>query len=255
MNQPLPLVEQLKKLEKLQELDLKIDAIRKDQKVLPTSLKTAEDALKKVKVAFDAKKNQVAEFEKVSRQTAAAFELNQERLSRSGSKLESVQNSQEFQAASKEVDQLKKLAQSLEEQKKKSVSDVEHAQKELEILKGEMEKVESDHGRQFKTISGQSQALGVDLNQLVSERAQFLPGVEPRLISQYDRIRNARGGVGIVPAVSGRCRACNMLVPPQLYIELQKGNVLHQCPSCNRILFVPAATQESQVESSPAVNH
>jgi hypothetical protein len=245
VNQPLSLVEQLKKLEQLQELDLKIDRIRKDQKILPAALKTAEEALKKVRAALTLKHSQLAELEKVGRQTQAAVDLNQERLSRSGAKLESVQNTQEFQAASKELEQLKKLALSLEEQKKKSTSDLETAQKDLVAIQQEVEKLDSEHGRQSESLLGQNQALGTDLNQLLSERTQFLVGVETRIVSQYDRIRIARGGVGIVPAVGGRCRACNMMVPPQVFIELQRGSVLHQCPSCNRILFAPSTPKEN----------
>ena len=63
MNQPLSLVEQLKKLEQVQELDLKIDNIRKNQKILPAALKTAEDALKKVKASFSVKQARVIELD------------------------------------------------------------------------------------------------------------------------------------------------------------------------------------------------
>ncbi len=254
MNQPLPLVEQLKNLEQLQELDLKIDAIRKNQEALPAGLKAAEEALKKVKAACEAKKNKIAELDKVARQTQAALDLNLERSSRSAAKLESVQNTQEFQAASKEIEQLKRLALNLEEQKRKSTTEMDAHQNELTSLQGELEKLESDHGRQSETVLGQGQALGADLTQLLSERNRFLPGVEIRILSQYDRIRKARGGIGLVPAVGGRCRACNMMLPPQLYIELQKGNALHQCPSCNRILFVPVAAGESLKETAQAAN-
>ncbi len=249
MNQQLPLVEQLKKLEQLQELDLKIDHIKKNQKVLPATLKAAEDALKKGKASFDAKNHQLTEFEKLSRQTQAALELNQDRLSRAIAKLESVQNTQEFQAASKEMEQLKKLSLSLDEQKKKSSADIELCQKDLAQLQAELEKLESEHGRQAQAVLGQDQALGADLDQLLSERGHYVPGVEPRILAQYDRIRHARGGIGLVPAVGGRCRGCNMMVPPQVYIELQRGNILHQCPSCNRILFVPAVPQGALQQS------
>ena len=66
---------------------------------------------------------------------------------------------------------------------------------------------------------------------------EFTQGVEVRLLNQYERIRGARAGLGITAAVGGRCRACNMMVPPQLFNELQRGSALHSCPSCNRILY------------------
>ena len=134
MNQPLPLVEQLKSLEHLQELDLKIDSIKKSETGLPVALKALDDALAKLKAGLDLKKSQVSELEKVQRQTQAALDLNQDRMSRSNSKLDGVQNTQEFQAANKEIDQLKKLNASLDEQTKKSVAEIELINKDLTVL-------------------------------------------------------------------------------------------------------------------------
>ena len=54
------------------------------------------------------------EVEKVQRQTQAALDLNKDRLARANTKLESVQNSQEFQAANKEIDQLQLMPQSFD---------------------------------------------------------------------------------------------------------------------------------------------
>ncbi len=254
MNQPLPLLDQLISLAQLQELDIKIDSIKKSQSSLPAGLRTIDDALKKAKVTFDAKSNQIAELEKVNRQTQAAIDLNQDRMSRSTTKLETVQNTQEFQAASKEIEQLKKLHLNLEEQKKKLTGEIESLQKDFNSLQAQVEKLEADRGSQSNTLSGQNQAFLTDLNQLFSDRAKYLPLVELRLLAQYDRIRAARGGVGIVPAIAGRCKACNMIVPPQLYNELQRGTALHSCPSCNRILFVPSVPKDTVLDEPQVVN-
>src|SRR5688572_25450050 len=103
MAQPLPLREQLKALEHLQELDLNIDALRKKKAALPTALKAAEDTFSRAKSALDARKNALAEAEKLKRQTQAAVELNNDRVTRAKGKLESVQNTNEYQAATKEL--------------------------------------------------------------------------------------------------------------------------------------------------------
>ena len=78
-----------------------------------------------------------------------------------------------------------------------------------------------------------------DIDSLLAERAQFCSQVDQKILVQYDRVRGARGGIGIVPAVAGRCKGCNMMVPAQLYNEVQRALTLHSCPSCHRLLFVP----------------
>jgi predicted nucleic acid-binding Zn-ribbon protein len=240
VSQPLPLRDQLKALENLQEIDVKIDALKKEKNAFPAQMKTLDDGISKLKTSTEIKTKVVSEVEKSQKQTAAALDLNRDRLARANSKLESVQNSQEFQAASKEIEQLKKLNTTLEEQSKKSASDLEAMNKELTEMNAQFQKNNAEREAQIAMITTSTSKLEKEIAALMAERAQYTSKVEPRTLAQYDRVRGARAGLGIVPALGGRCKGCNMMVPPQLFIEIQRGNQLHQCPSCHRILFVAA---------------
>jgi uncharacterized protein len=231
--------EQMRNLEQLQELDLKIQNLKKSQGELPLVLKSLDDSMAKVQNNINQKKNAIAEIEKVKGQTSAAQDLNRDRLTRSTTRLEAVQNTQEFQAVNKEVDQLKKLAVTLEEQSKKNTTDIENLQKELSGFDAEYQKLKTERDAQATQVSGQSSKFDTEIAALTGERAQFTTLIDKRVLSQYDRIRGARGGLGIVPAIAGRCKGCNMVVPPQLYNQIQRGDDVHQCPSCHRILFIP----------------
>ncbi len=242
MSQPLSLVEQLKNLEYLQDLDLKIDALKKDKGSLPGNLRVVDESLHKLRTTVDSKKNLLSEVEKIQRQTQAALDLNQDRLTRSSSKLESVQTSQEFQAVNKEIDQLKKLNASLEEQNKKSGQEIDSIGKEMSTLQEQSKTVQLDRDAQAEVLFGQENQFKSEIDFLLSERAKYSTHVESRILGQYEKVRGARNGVGIVPALGGRCKGCNMMVPPQLYNEIQRGSILHSCPSCHRILFIPVVT-------------
>lgn len=250
MNQPLPLTEQLKNLEQIQELDLKIDGIKREQRSLPSVLKSLDQSLTKIRGSLSLKKNQLVEIEKSLRQSRAALDLNQDRLQRANSKLESVQNSQEFQAANKEIEQLKKLNASLEEQSKKTDSEIEAFQKDVAAIEADLQKIQAERDEQASSISGQDQKLKTNLDSLLGERGKFTHGVEARILSQYNRVRGARAGLGIVPALNGRCKGCNMMVPPQLYNEVQRGSTLHACPSCHRILYVPSSSPTTDQDNT-----
>jgi predicted nucleic acid-binding Zn-ribbon protein len=247
VTQTLPLSEQLKALESLQEIDIKIDSLKKNRHALPAQIKAIEDGVAKLKFSVDAKKKSVEDIEKAQRQTQAAQELNKDRLARANSKLEAVANSQEFQAANKEIEQLKKLNTSLDEQTKKANLDIETLGKDTAELTTALEKQQGERDAQTAMLNTEGSKLEKDIASLTSERKQFVSRIEPRVLAQYDRIRGARAGLGIVPAVGGRCKGCNMMVPPQLFIEIQRANLLHQCPSCQRLLYVsvPAGTSTS----------
>jgi predicted nucleic acid-binding Zn-ribbon protein len=242
--------EQLRALEHLQELDLKIDSLKKQRTALPNALKTVDDSLNRLKATTHLKKTALEEVDKVNRQTRAALDLNNDRLTRANSKLEGVHNTQEFQAANKEIEQLKKMNLSLEEQTKKSVSDTENLNKELIDLGAQLEKVQADRDSQAAVFSGQTGQLDGEIKSLTDNRTQYTSIVDTRTVALYDRVRAARAGLGIVPAVGGRCKGCNMVVPPQLYNEIHRANQLHSCPSCHRILFVPDPAGPGASDSS-----
>ena len=244
MSQPRPLLEQLKNLEQLQELDLKIDLLKKGQSVLPATLKSMDQTLNQLKASLDLKRAQITEVEKSHRQTKAALDLNQDRLTRSSGKLEQSNNSQEFQAATKEIEQIKKLYASLEDQSKKSTSEVEAMQKDVDLLDEKHRTLAEERDSKAVQLTGQDTQFNSDIASLSTKRLEFASTVEAKIMTQYNRVRAARGGIGIVPAVNGRCKGCNMMVPPQLYNEIQRGSVLHDCPSCHRLLFIPVAPTE-----------
>ncbi len=232
------LPEQIKALEQLQEIDLKIDRIRKDQGGMPAALKTLDDALGKARSAANAKKATLEEAQKIQRQTQAAIEMNKERVARAATKLEGVTNTHEHQAASKEQEQLHKMAKTLEDQAKKSATEIEAINKDFESLNAQLAAAQAQRDEQAGKVSGQTSNLQGQIDSLLNERKQHTVGVDARLLATYDRVRGARAGIGIVPTVGGRCVGCNMMVPPQLFNEIQKLSAIHSCPSCHRLLYV-----------------
>lgn len=238
-----PLREQLKALENLQELDHKIDQLKKNKNAVPAALKGLDDGVAKSLATLTIKKSAIAEIEKIQKQTSAAMDLNKDRLARANSKYESVQNTHEYQAASKEMDQLRKLSLSLEDQMKKSAVELERCNTELAELVAQSDKLKGERDDHAEKLGAQVAKLEQEISALMGERTQYTSRVEGRVLNNYDRVRSARGGIGIVPAVGGRCKGCNMVVPPQLYNEVQKTLAVQCCPSCHRILFAPAPAQ------------
>jgi predicted nucleic acid-binding Zn-ribbon protein len=233
---------QVKALEQLQEIDLKIDRIRKDQGDMPAALKALDDTLAKSKGTVALKQAAIDEAHKIQRQAQAALDMNRDRVARASGKLESVQNTHEYQAASKEQEQLHKMAKTLEDQIKKCGVDIEALTKDLDGLNAQLAQAQASRDEQHGKLSGQSSNLQGQIDSLQAERKKFSSTVDARVLATYDRVRPARAGLGIVPSIGGRCVGCNMMVPPQLFNEIQKGSALHSCPSCHRLLYVKTET-------------
>jgi predicted nucleic acid-binding Zn-ribbon protein len=150
-----------------------------------------------------------------------------------------VQNTHELQALTKEVDQLKAAQTKLQEEAVKSQSELtqlneKRAAADKQLVAKREERTEREEASRGQTAKLQDQAA-----RLEKERATTATGVEARILAMYNRVRGAKGGVGISPAAAGRCQACNMMIAPQAFNELQKGTSFHQCSTCHRFLYIP----------------
>lgn len=241
MSESLPLREQLLKLVSLQELDLKIDQLNKQKNALPAALKTIDDQIVGLSKQLAAKTTALEEVQKKERQSRAALDMNKERGTRANEKLSSVGNSGEFQAANREIDQLKKHQTTLDEQIKGFGTEITASTSETQKLQAQIAELKAKRESEGQKVSGEGSQLSGQAAELTAKRAEYTPHVERRMLALYDRVRAGRAGVGIAPAVGGRCAVCNMVVPPQMYNELQKGKEMHTCPSCSRILYIPGA--------------
>jgi hypothetical protein len=76
-----------------------------------------------------------------------------------------------------------------------------------------------------------------EIDLLTQERKKILSEMDPKIASEYERIRKGRAGVAIAEVVQGRCSKCNMLLRPQFLQELKRGDAVMVCESCRRMLY------------------
>lgn len=245
------LQEQLKVLENLQELDLKIRNLEIKKGGLPSELKTLKVSLLQKNTALEQAQKTVEEINKQHLQNVAALELNQDRLARANEKLEAVQNSNEFSAANKEVTQLNKFKEDLDRKSEETSKRLEEARAVVEKIQGEMAAIQADLDSKSGEVSSAAGELDGEIEKLMNERGAMTGDLKPQLVSKYDRIRKAREGVGLSPVSGGRCKSCNVMIPPQMNNLLHKAENMIACPSCQRILYLPqTADQEGDGASA-----
>lgn len=236
-NQKILLKDQLKNLEQVQELDLKIDQIKLKKIALPAELKSIEAGIAQFLHQIELKNLEKEDISKNMRQVQAALELNEDRAARAQSKLDGVSSGDEFQAATKELEQLKKFSESFLEQKSKIQESVDALDSAIAEIQKNIDELDVQRKSKQSDIASQEGVLDTDMTELLSQRGKFTVNIEKPTLARYDRIRAARDGVGLAPASHGRCNSCNMMIPPQLFNQLMKTQELIQCPSCQRVLY------------------
>ncbi len=175
--------------------------------------------------------------EKDCRETESEIQINEQRIKTSGERLKQVKTNREYQALQREIDDGKKRKTELEnlllkylEQQEETEKIVKSQQADFDQL---VEKISSDkqsidkksegHRKLLKKYTKQKETIGRDLN--------------PELLKLFNEIADSNGGLVVAPVKDEVCMGCFMNIPPQLYIEVLRGQSLIMCPQCNRILY------------------
>lgn len=244
--------EVLKKLELVQEIDTQIGGLLAKKAEFPKRLSGYDQEIKSHTEKLDERKKSADEIEKNLRQQVGAFELNEDRVKRSQEKLEQIKTNQEYQALLKEIESLKKNSAIIQENSNKVRDELAGQKKELDTIEAALTAVRTTREGDAAKMSDEEKGIDAELAKLNDQRREAIKGIDARYLAQYDRIRTNRYGVGIVAATGGSCKGCNMRIPPQIYNELQRGNEMHLCPSCRRILVYKEATNAASSASASA---
>jgi predicted nucleic acid-binding Zn-ribbon protein len=158
---------------------------------------------------------------------------NKERRMRLGR----IRNDKELIVAQREIEVAKEANSRLEEEiltLLEQTEAVDGGLREAETELGELEGRVAKHDAHAKARIKQ---LRSEIDGDRDERESIASRLNVSIRKKYEQIFARRGGVAVVEVRRGICLGCNMHLPPQLYIEIQKARDVHVCPSCNRILY------------------
>ncbi|MFT4734651.1 MAG: putative nucleic acid-binding Zn-ribbon protein [Algoriphagus sp.] len=233
----LTIADKLESLLKLQEIDSKLDELRKLRGDLPEEVKDLEDEVVGIE-------KRITRFE--NDHAAIAKEIQNHRLNKADSEKliikykdqqMNVRNNREFDAISKELE-LQELEIQLSEKriregdfklksKQTEVDDTkEGLEKKKEVL--ELKKKELDR----LVIESQEEE-----EKLLKTSAKQAKKIEERLIKAYSKIRgSAKNGLAVVEVDRGACGGCFNVVPPQRQADIMEKLKIIVCEHCGRIL-------------------
>jgi len=121
---------------------------------------------------------------------------------------------------------------------------VDKLTKQADDLRAQAEAVEQRHREESARLKGL-------MANLSAQREQAVAGIDPSLLSKYDRIRQTHDNLGIVRVDSDICPGCHTQITTAVLKQLPDTQTLILCDSCNRILYAEP-TAEADDEEGPA---
>ncbi len=159
------------------------------------------------------------------------------RLKKSKNKMTQVSTSREYQAIGREMDTMERLSQireqdktALEEELTNHTVYMDEVMSKWEVVNSELEIARTSLDERLV----QSQKRRAELEE---RRRQAGAEVPRPVLERYEFIRHRLAHPVIVPVKNGVCDGCHISIPPQIFIELQGGDKILNCPNCQRLIY------------------
>ncbi len=227
----------LARLGQLQEVDLKLDKIRRTREQVPERIRQLEEGVARETAQLAADEERLRALEAQKADAERSIVVDAERLKTAEHRLISIKTVREYQAAKRELDFAKKAASLREEEIGRTSAQIEELRKATEDRREALATSRAAAEQQIAELREELARVDSQLAVETGERERIVSGIDRDLLRRYDTIRSRRQGIAVVEARQGACAGCRMAIPPQIYNEVQRNGDLVSCPNCQRILY------------------
>ncbi len=160
------------------------------------------------------------------------LKANQERLY--GGK---VRNPKELSSLQEEASALRRRRSELEDSQLELMIAIEEQEAELAERQARLRQIEATWRQEQAELLAEKEQLQQRLGELEQERAQMQARLGAADLAEYNELRRRCGGVAVALLKKGICQACGVDVPVSVARAVERGEGMHSCPVCDRLLY------------------
>jgi predicted nucleic acid-binding Zn-ribbon protein len=228
---------QIAQLVALQRVDDEIFTIEREMEKAPREV----EALRGEFVVLQAEKahleDKMAHLREQAKRIDFDIDSDLDKINKGKDKLMQVANAKEYHAMMREMDSLEKTTRTREEEKIILAEELERQKAAMADLDGRYSAMENDLKAKEESLDARLAEATGKRKALDRERADAGRDIPAPVLARYEFIRMRLAHPVIVPVDTGICGGCNIAIPPQGYIELQKGAQILSCPNCQRLIY------------------
>lgn len=229
--------EDIAQLVTLQAIDLEIDKIDSAVKSEQNRLDDRISALAVREATINELLEKITACEKENRTLEDEVADKMSHVRERQSKMMQVQTGREQTALLKEIEDAKKNAKENEEKMILLMEEMEklrsRSEEEQNLLKGEKKLV----AEETENVRSNIEKINKGKKAKDSERSRQAKKIKDNTLRKYNTLRERRNGLAVVNVVGGVCQGCYMAIPPQRFNMLLRGDMMFDCPTCQRIMY------------------
>ncbi len=239
--------EQLLALDELARTDLAQRQVDVELNEIEDGLASLRDAVSHIKSLLERERTALHSAETLRASHVVELEGIAEKAKRNTQLRENARNNREMEATQRALEELKR-------QREERTAEAERLQAVIVDTRAQIER----HAQEFDELvaelaaaesAGAARSAFLRAQKLENQgaRTEVAKKVRADLFRIYTMVFNRRGS-GVAELEGGICRACNMVIPPQLHNQVLAAEKIFQCPSCQRFLLPSFIVQPAAAE-------
>ena len=246
-------LKQIEQLVVLQKVDDEIVLLQDDLKRAPQQITELEKRRQDVEDKAEVVRDKLKYLNDQQKRLDSEIESDSVRLKKSKSKMMQVGNQKEYHAMMREMDNLEKQNRGREEEKITVAEELSRQNQELAEVDGQAKALDSELSVARQSLDARIKQAESRLTELSARRKDAGQAVPKPILQRYEFIRSRLKNPVIVPVAAGICSGCHIAIPPQAFIELQKGIQILSCPNCQRLIYWSEHIESEEQPADDAV--
>jgi predicted nucleic acid-binding Zn-ribbon protein len=243
---------QIQQVNRLQSLDLRIAELQREIASLPKHIAGIEKALDSHLRRLEADRAALAANQKERKGLEDEIKVQEQKVSKLKDQMLGAKTNDQYKAFQHEIEfcelEIRKHEDRILDLMSESEALDANVKRAEAALKEEKQQVDAEKAKARERTAVDEKQLA----QHQSERNSIVGGLRAPLLSAYERIRKKWRGRAVAEASDGRCSACQIVLRPQFFQDLRKGDALMFCESCGRILYYnPPVSFEQDLAAQP----
>jgi len=244
----------LKLVIRLQDIDKRLEELAREIAAFPKHIAEIEKKLGAHERRLEADRAALVANQKERKKCEGDIQLQEQKIAKLKDQMLGAKTNDQYRAFQNEIDFCQKEIQKFEDRILELMGESEPLDKAVKAaesaLKQEKAEVEGEKQQARERTAADQKAAA----ELKNERNAIAAGVTKAILDRYERVRKSRRGIAIAEVVEGRCNVCQMLLRPQFFQDLRRGDQVMACESCQRILYYnpPIKVEDLTGEPAPA---
>ncbi len=230
-------LKQIEQLVALQKVDDAIHAVKTELKLAPQELEELEGSYNVAEEQRNRVLEKITHIKEQQKRIGLEIDDDTVRIKKSKNKLMQVNNQREYHAMMREMDNMEKQNRTREEEKIVLVEELDNQEEILKNIDGDFLALKAELEVKREGLNERMAKAEKKLAELQTTRSSTGSHVPPAVFQRYEFIYKRLDHPVIVPVHNGICSGCHIAIPPQSFIDLQRGQHILSCPNCQRLIY------------------